>query len=230
MHSVSISLDSLSASLHDERRRRKGLTGRIRKGIVALRNDFKAGKILIRLRFVVTPANFREMVDFAAYWRGKVDEVSFQPVQDLGLGNIHHVSDRSGLFTQDLRSSFEDEIRCLTGHFPEYRIPYYQRMPEFLFELDQIKNSFFCIIPALGFKVTPSGDAVPCSDANAILGNLARDRFEDIWNHPVMIKLRSRSRHKCRECLCWTQPLSINDRIPCWAPNLLRPVSHTARI
>ncbi len=218
---VTISLDSLHAEEHDRVRVKPGLTRLIEQGIEALRRQPGGDKVVVRIRSIVAPWNFRELVAFADAWRGRVDEVCFQPLQDGGADDIHRGEADGPGFAPELEAEFRAVIAELIARYPEYDAFYYRSMADFLFAPERIKNAFHCVLPALFFRVMSNGDVVLCSDARAVTGNLLTQEVNEVFEHPAFQALRSQSRRRCRSCLCWIQPLRMNEMVPTWLPRLI---------
>lgn len=49
-----------------------------------------------------------------------------------------------------------------------------------------------CTAAQYNMCVEPNGDVLPCQSYYQPLGNLLRDEWDDIWNHPLALKLRER--------------------------------------
>jgi len=227
VHAITVSVDGINAEEHNQIRGHKTLFERIEKGIAAFEAHPRGKDIALRVRFVITPDNFHQVIPFAELWKERVSEVVFQPVQNHGTGDTHHFTGDTFTFEQQKRARFDEVMSELANRHPEYNTPFYRKMPEFLFSPQTLKNSFHCLVPALAVKVLAHGDVVTCSDSKQILGNLTRTSLSKAWNHPAIQHLRSRSRHKCRECLCWINPMQVNDLIPNVTGNLI-PASTTS--
>jgi len=91
-----------------------------------------------------------------------------------------------------------------------------------LFDPDTIRDRFFCLLPALGLKVTANGEAVTCADASVALGDLREDEMREVWNHENLRVLREKCRLRRRDCLCWMQPTQISSSLPRWLGALRR--------
>lgn len=214
VRSVTISVDDVDGERHDAFRRRAGLSGAIEKGLERLRGADPDRRVAVRVRMVLTPDNFRQMTAFVEAWRGAADEVSFQPVEDSGAGHIHHPGEAFAGFRPEQESDFRAELARLAARFPEFAAPYYQRMPDFLFHHAETRQTFHCLLPAVGVKVRPDGEAITCAGGQETLGNLLDKPLQEIWNAGPICSLRADSRARRRPCYCWVQPTMINYRVP----------------
>jgi MoaA/NifB/PqqE/SkfB family radical SAM enzyme len=215
---ITISLDSIDAAEHDRIRRKEGLTALIHRGIDAIRAHPQGDSVSVRLRSVISPDNFRQIVPFVEAMRDRVDEVCFQPMQDGGPDDIHRGIDA---FTPELEAPFRATIDELIHRFPEFDTFYCRRMADFLFHPDRVRNDFHCLIPTLLFRCLSNGDVVLCSNGTTVVGNLLSEEVKDVFNRPAFAALRSASRRQCRTCLCWVQPLKLNAMVPSWVPQLI---------
>lgn len=59
-----------------------------------------------------------------------------------------------------------------------------------------------CTAAYYNMCVEPNGDVIPCQSYYQSLGNLLRDPWQSIWQHPLAVSLRERSNlpDKCRQC------------------------------
>ena len=50
--------------------------------------------------------------------------------------------------------------------------------------------------------IEPNGDVIPCQSYYSSLGNILRDDWESIWNHPTAVSIRNRDwvPEECRSC------------------------------
>ncbi len=60
----------------------------------------------------------------------------------------------------------------------------------------------FCTAARYNMCVEPNGDVIPCQSYYASVGNILRDDWESIWNHPLAERLRNRDwvMEKCHTC------------------------------
>jgi len=59
-----------------------------------------------------------------------------------------------------------------------------------------------CTAAMINMCVGPNGDAYPCQSYFESLGNILVDKWEQIWNHPLAVKIRNREyvEPKCKDC------------------------------
>jgi len=59
-----------------------------------------------------------------------------------------------------------------------------------------------CTAAMINMCVGPNGDVYPCQSYFESLGNILVDQWEQIWNHPLAVKIRNREyvEPKCKDC------------------------------
>ena len=59
-----------------------------------------------------------------------------------------------------------------------------------------------CTAAMINMCVGPNGDVYPCQSYFESLGNILVDEWEQIWNHPLAVKIRNREyvEPKCKDC------------------------------
>jgi radical SAM protein with 4Fe4S-binding SPASM domain len=60
----------------------------------------------------------------------------------------------------------------------------------------------FCTAARYNMCIEPNGDVIPCQSYYSSVGNILRDDWESIWNHPTAEALRNRDwvMEKCKTC------------------------------
>lgn len=72
-------------------------------------------------------------------------------------------------------------------------------------QLDPVKLGLgvkTCSAATINMCIGPNGDAYPCQSYFESLGNILKDDWQKIWNHPLAVKIRKREyvEPKCKEC------------------------------
>jgi len=59
-----------------------------------------------------------------------------------------------------------------------------------------------CTAGRFNMCIEPNGDALPCQSYFEPVGNILKDRWEDVWNHPLLVGMRRRSfvMDECTDC------------------------------
>ena len=60
-----------------------------------------------------------------------------------------------------------------------------------------------CTAAMINMCVGPAGDVYPCQSYFESLGNILKDDWQKIWNHPLAVRIRKREyvEPKCKDCL-----------------------------
>ncbi|PDM26058.1 hypothetical protein CP083_05900 [Candidatus Bathyarchaeota archaeon B24-2] len=53
-----------------------------------------------------------------------------------------------------------------------------------------------CTAAKINMCIGPEGEVYPCQSYFKALGNILEDKWENIWNHPTSIYIRSRGMHR----------------------------------
>lgn len=63
-----------------------------------------------------------------------------------------------------------------------------------------------CTAAKITMCIEPDGDVLPCQSYFENVGNILRDKWEKIWNHPLCISIRKReyAPEGCRECVLFS--------------------------
>jgi len=59
-----------------------------------------------------------------------------------------------------------------------------------------------CTAAKISMCVAPNGDVYPCQSYFESLGNILKDDWQEIWNHPLAVRIRKREyvEPKCKDC------------------------------
>ena len=59
-----------------------------------------------------------------------------------------------------------------------------------------------CSAAMINMCIAPNGDVYPCQSYFESLGNILKNKWENIWNHPLATKIRNREykEPKCKDC------------------------------
>ncbi|MDI6904953.1 MAG: SPASM domain-containing protein [Candidatus Bathyarchaeia archaeon] len=60
-----------------------------------------------------------------------------------------------------------------------------------------------CSAARINMCIGPNGDVYPCQSYFESLGNILKDDWQKIWNHPLAVQIRKRgyAEPKCKDCL-----------------------------
>ncbi|MCK4497935.1 radical SAM protein [Candidatus Bathyarchaeota archaeon] len=193
---VQITLESHKASVHD---RITGVKGSWTETVTGIKNALKT-EIYVTTNTTLNKQNadgFLETVDF---------------IKDLGVaafgcnsliysGKGVEVSGQFALQTEILEELLK-EIKEKAAHLG-LRFLWYT--PTQYCQLDPVKLGLgvkSCTAAQVNMCVAPNGDVYPCQSFFESLGNVLKEKWTKIWNHPLAVKIRNREyiEQKCKEC------------------------------
>lgn len=190
---VQITVESCEAEIHNKMVKARAFDQTIR----GLKNA-----LATRL-FVMT--NTTMLRDNAASIPATLDFLADVGVPTVGLNALiyagHGATVGTGLPESDLKPLLEIARRKTEAHGQKliwYTPTQYCHFDPVQMELG-VKG---CTAAQYNMCVEPNGDVLPCQSYYQPLGNLLRDKWTSIWNHPLALKLRERRDLplKCEGC------------------------------
>jgi MoaA/NifB/PqqE/SkfB family radical SAM enzyme len=176
---LQITMASQQSAVHD---RIVGQTGAWQETDTGLRNAL-AGDIYVVVHIVVTPANADSVVDTVNY------------LAELGVPAVSLGS--------PLRATSQEEQARLQEALQSAQNAAYEQALTLIWDLAAPYSHVNPVELEAGLSpeqvvrqhlyVEPDGDVLPAQGYNVVLGNLLRDSWETIWNHPEREKLASAS-------------------------------------
>jgi radical SAM protein with 4Fe4S-binding SPASM domain len=112
----------------------------------------------------------------------------------------------------DVKNEFALTTQELANLLPQVRNKANQLALKFLWytptpycEFDPVQNGLgvkSCTAALINMCIAPNGDVMPCQSYFESLGNILRDDWTKIWNHPTAQKIRAHAYvdEKCKEC------------------------------
>jgi len=200
-HSISISLDSNQAEIHNELRGKDCFNSAV-NGIRILKKH--APGIKIGINFLVNKKNFKnmdEMVPFAESLG--VDRLNIEMIHtNLQHKNKPLESFKGFLFTKEdmlqLRLEITKFMRAISKtNLKTLSKTYINGIPKVLNENNM---GFPCYAGYISCAIDPFGKVSPCEDFDGI-ENVRDKPLEDIWKSPSFQELRKRA-HSCTSN-CW---------------------------
>lgn len=194
--SVGISIDSATASLHDDFRNRPGS---FERAVGALDALSEAG-VRSTMSSVISRINYRDfhaLLDLAR--SHKVAQVYLHNFKCSGRGFKN--KEELDLTPEEWRSFYvealkvKEETRDMLISFDDpviASLPGYDESP-------LVKGSS---CGKLSLHLRPNGDITPCGFIPLVVGNILRDDFEELWyNSPLLNKMRNKeAKGKCQGC------------------------------
>lgn len=193
---IQITLESADESVHD---RITGVTGSWQETVQGLKNaiatpiytltnttlnQYNADGILETIKFI-HDLGLQQFACNGLIYSGKATAIA----KDFGLDESRF---------EQLLTRIRDYAELLGMEFVWYTPTQYCVVNPLELELG-IKSCSACRI---SMCVEPTGDVIPCQSYFTQLGNILKDDWNQIWNHPTCVDFRERKHvpDKCRDC------------------------------
>jgi len=143
-------------------------------------------------------SNFLETIDFLK----KLGVAAFGCNSLIYSGKANAISEEFVLPLETLREllpKIHDKANQLGLKFLWYTPTQYCRLDPVQLGLG-VKS---CTAAMINMCVGPNGDVYPCQSYFESLGNILKDDWQEIWNHPLALRIRKREfvEPKCKGCL-----------------------------
>lgn len=183
---IQITLESHRRLVHDKMQGRSGSWVETMKGI---NYCIKAG-IQTSINLTITQQNKKDLkgiIDLAKNY--DIPIVSANAIINSGKGVEQ--KEKVGVSEEELK-----ELLVETNNYAKKKgIQFNWFLPTCYKNLDPIKLGFgqrCCSACNINMMIEPTGDIIPCQSWTQLkLGNMFRDNWKDIWNHPEAKKIRS---------------------------------------
>ncbi|HIJ84298.1 MAG TPA: radical SAM protein, partial [Magnetococcales bacterium] len=206
LDSITVSMDSFRPEEHDYVRGVAGSFAKTMAGIEAvrrLRGHLKTPKLVIKA--VLSAQNFREIIQWVEFFQPMADRVEFQPIQNNLVHQIKEGEDAL-LFRPEHEAEFRAVMQDMMGRWPHFKIPYYEKMADFIFHPGELFDSggFRCLFLSSFFlEINPYGEVGSCP-GHYVLGNVRQKSIQEIWHSLETFAYQKKLRSKDNRCLCWT--------------------------
>ncbi len=196
---VTVSLDSHDAAVHDSMRGYPGLFVRAERGIKRLRSLRKGRRPWIAARHLVNARTYFTIGDFLEHWAGKVDEVIFKPVHSSSDGMFNVPADMRPRPGDE--GTFREYFKTLLMRYPVMDSPYHRAIPDHLFGAVH-DDGTRCFAGTFFTDIDCEGNVRPCTEYGREFGNMLKDGFLDIWASQGIRVFRKEigKRKKCPGC------------------------------
>jgi radical SAM protein with 4Fe4S-binding SPASM domain len=142
-------------------------------------------------------SDFLETVEFIK----KLGVAAFGCNSLIYSGKANEISDKFALSIETLNEllpNIRDKASALGLKFLWYS-------PTQYCQLDPVKLGLgikSCTAANINMCVAPNGDVWPCQSYFESLGNILKNDWDKIWNHPLALQIRNReyTEEKCRDC------------------------------
>ncbi len=193
---VQVTLESHKPTVHDEI---TGVEGSWRETVAGIKNAVKT-QVYVTTNTTLNKHNASHFLDTVSY-------LKTLSVAAFGCNSLIH----SGKAVQ-VTGEFALSVEQLTLLLPQIRAKAGQLGLKFLWytptqycHLDPVKLGLgvkSCTAALINMCVAPNGDVYPCQSYFEALGNVLKDRWKKIWNHPLAQQIRNRAyvEAKCKDC------------------------------
>ncbi len=193
---VQITLESHKPTIHDKMTAAKGSW---KETIAGIRNAANS-EIYVTTNTTLSKHNADSFLD-------TVDFIKSLEVDAFGCNSLIY----SGK-ANTIKNEFALTTEELANLLPQVRNKANQLGLKFLWytptpycEFDPVQNGLgvkSCTAALINMCIAPNGDVMPCQSYFESLGNILRDDWTKIWNHPTAQKIRRREYvdEKCKEC------------------------------
>jgi len=197
---ISISLDSIEPTIHDDIRSYKGAW---KSAVAAIKNCKMAG-LSVQINTVVTSRNCEELPGLMNFSR-VLGVTVFSPFFLVCTGRGEELTDISPQQYEQVLSLIVDsqgkygDMMIRTRCAPTVRRILYNKDPESsLLKMGTGR----CLAGSSYCRITPEGDVTPCPYLSVSTGNIREQDFKDIWNKSELFgSLRNPSlKGKCKGC------------------------------
>jgi radical SAM protein with 4Fe4S-binding SPASM domain len=193
---VQITLESHRASVHDKITAAKGSW---KETVVGIKNALET-QIYVTTNTTLNRFNASHFLDTIEFIR-KLGVVTFGCNSLIYSGKAVNITNKFALPIEELEELLP-RIKEKAGHvglkFLWYTPTQYCRLNPVKLGLG-VKS---CTAALVNMCVGPEGDVYPCQSYFESLGNILKDNWKKIWNHPLSQRLRKREyvEAKCRNC------------------------------
>lgn len=209
VHGVMASLDGVHQDTH-ERIRGKGTHRKVLHGWeVLVRNGISAST-----HMVVSTVNYHEAFELTEFTKNfGLSGLAVTRLVPIGRGQslrkLEITSEQMHqLYTKlnheaDLLESSSESLRIERSRcdWPVLYTPPKYRVKDLYYPF--IKNGWSCAVGRHAITINSDGTTFACARLPIQLGNILKIDFRDIWNHPILWKIRLRHRYtkgKCEKC------------------------------
>jgi len=215
---IVVSIDSDTATEHDDVRQLPGLYEKAIEGVNELKRRRKDGKPLIKSTTVVSAQNIHKLEDILNHLNKLVDETSFQPVVADYSDHPHNRNNKQlgkFLFAENMQAAVKARLDNLIEDNPGFNKSYFKLIPRYWFNPEKLVKSIKCWSPFLRLQILPNGDTRQCTVRSnySATGNLNKTSIMDAWNSQEMLRQREEIRTHKNGCICWAQDTAFNAAI-----------------
>jgi radical SAM protein with 4Fe4S-binding SPASM domain len=193
---VQVTLESHEANVHDKM---TGAKGSWKETVAGIRNAVSS-QMYVTTNTTLSKHNARDFLTTIDFLK-ELDVAAFGCNSLIYSGKGPAVSEEFALSIETLKEILpkaRDKANSLGLKFLWYTPTQYCR-------LDPVKLGLgvkSCTAAMVNMCVGPNGDVYPCQSYFESLGNILKDEWKRIWNHPLAVRIRKReyAESKCKDC------------------------------
>lgn len=193
---IQVTLESHKTSIHDKI---TGVKGSWKETVEGIRNAV-ATRIYVTTNTTLNKYNaldFLETVNFIE----KLGVVGFGCNSLIYAGKAGQVADEFALLFETLK----ELLPQVRGKSNRLGLRFLWYTPTQYCKLDPVSLGLgvkSCTAALVNMCISPNGDVYPCQSYFQSLGNILRDEWKNIWNHPLALSIRKReyAEPKCKDC------------------------------
>ncbi|MCW4019504.1 MAG: radical SAM protein [Candidatus Bathyarchaeota archaeon] len=193
---VQVTLESHKPEIHDQM---TASSGSWKETVTGIRNAVNS-QIYVTTNSTLSKHNAANFLDTMDFLKGLgVDAFGCNSL--IYSGKANEVSQEFALTIDNLKAllpQIRDKAQQLGLKFLWYT-------PTQYCQFDPVQNGLgvkSCTAALINMCVGPNGDVYPCQSYFESLGNILKDSWSKIWNHPTAKKIRNReyAEAKCKDC------------------------------
>jgi radical SAM protein with 4Fe4S-binding SPASM domain len=193
---VQVTLESHKPQIHDLM---TGVEGSWKETVVGIKNAVRS-QIYVTTNTTLSKHNAPEFLRTIDYIQ-ELGVAAFGCNSLIYSGKANAVSQEFALPVEELEpllTKIRDKAQQLNLKFLWYTPTQYCRFDPVQLGLG-VKS---CTAAMINMCTGPNGDAYPCQSYFESLGNILVNSWEQIWNHPLAVKIRNREyvEPKCKDC------------------------------
>jgi len=193
---VQVTLESHKPEIHDSMTATKGSW---KETVAGIRNAVKT-RIYVTTNTTLSKYNATEFLETMDFLK-ELGVLAFGCNSLIYSGKANAVSEEFALPLEKL-NEFLPKIRDKANHLG---LKFLWYTPTQYCRLDPVKLGLgvkSCTAAMINMCVGPNGDVYPCQSYFQELGNILKDEWQKIWNHPLAVEIRKReyTEPKCKDC------------------------------
>jgi len=193
---VQVTLESHKATVHDKM---TGVKGSWKETVAGIRNAVNS-QMYVTTNTTLSKHNVKDFLDTIDFLK-ELDVAAFGCNSLIYSGKGPAVSEEFALSIETLNETLpeiRDKANSLGLKFLWYT-------PTQYCQLDPVKLGLgvkSCTATMVNMCVAPNGDVYPCQSYFESLGNILKDMWKTIWDHPLAVRIRKReyAEPKCKDC------------------------------